>query len=85
MNLRILHGVGAIIVVLQSAAWYMVWSLKKKGWMLATALGQWVTAVALGLLVREPVLYLGVCTAALFLLFAGPGFILYRDAKRAGA
>lgn len=75
----------AIIFVLQSAAWYMAWSLKKKGWMLATALGQWVTAVALGLLVREPVLYLGVCTAALFLLFAGPGWILYRDAKRAGA
>lgn len=75
----------AIIFVLQSAAWYMVWCLKKKGWMLATALGQWVTAVALGLLVREPVLYLGICTAALFLLFAGPGVILYRDAKRAGA
>lgn len=75
----------AIIFVLQSAAWYMVWSLKKKGWMLATSLGQWVTAVALGLLVREPVLYLGVCTAALFLLFAGPGWMLYRDAKRAGA
>lgn len=75
----------AIIFVLQSAAWYMAWSLKKKNWMLATSLGQWVTAVALGLSVREPVLYLAICTAALFLLFAGPGWILYRDAKRAGA
>ena len=75
----------AVIFVLQSAAWYMAWSLKKKGWMLATALGQWVTAVALGLLVREPALYLGVCTVALFLFFAGPGFMLYREAKRAGA
>lgn len=73
----------AVIFCLQSAAWYMAWNLKKKGWMLATAIGQWATAVALGLSVREPVLYLGICTAALFLLFAGPGWILYRDAKRA--
>jgi hypothetical protein len=73
----------AVIFCLQSAAWYMAWCLKKKGWMLATAIGQWSTAVALGLSVREPVLYLGICTAALFLLFAGPGWILYRDAKRA--
>lgn len=75
----------AVIFCLQSAAWFMAWNLKKKGWMLATSIGQWITAVALGLLVREPVLYLGVCTAALFLLFAGPGWILYRDAKRAEA
>jgi hypothetical protein len=39
--------------------------------------------VALGLLVRQPLAYLGVCTVALFLLFALPGWILYRDAKAA--
>ena len=71
----------AIVFALQAAAWYMAWTLKKKGWMLATALGGWVTAVALGLLVREPVWYLGVCTIALFALFALPGWILFRDAK----
>lgn len=73
----------AVIFCLQSAAWYMAWSLKKKGWMLATSLGGWVTAVALGLLVRDPLLYLGVCTAALFALFAGPGWIMWRDARSA--
>lgn len=73
----------AVIFCLQSAAWYMAWSLKKKGWMLATSLGGWATAVALGLLVREPMLYLGVCTVALFALFAGPGWIMWRDARAA--
>lgn len=74
----------AIVFALQAAAWYVAWMLKKKGWMLAVALGGWVTAVALGLLVRQPLAYLGVCTVALFLLFALPGWILYRDARKAG-
>lgn len=71
----------AIVFALQAAAWYVAWMLKRKGWMLATALGGWVTAVALGVLVREPLAYLGVCTVALFLLFALPGLILFRDAR----
>ena len=71
----------AVIFCLQSAAWFMAWSLKKKPWMLATSIGGWVTAVALGLLVREPDWYLAVCTAALFLLFAGPGWIMFREAR----
>ncbi|KQY80423.1 hypothetical protein [Brevundimonas sp. Root1423] len=71
----------AIVFALQAAAWYMAWTLKRRGWMLATALGGWVTAVALGVLVREPLWYLGVCTVALFLLFALPGWIMFRDAR----
>lgn len=71
----------AIVFALQAAAWYMAWMLKRRGWMLATALGGWVTAVALGLLVRQPMWYLGVCTVALFALFALPGWIMYRDAR----
>lgn len=73
----------AIVFALQAAAWYMAWMLKRKGWMLATALGGWATAVALGVLVREPLWYLGVCTVALFLLFALPGWVMYRDARGA--
>ncbi|QBX36870.1 hypothetical protein E4M02_04500 [Brevundimonas sp. S30B] len=74
----------AMVFGLQSAAWIMAWSLKRKGWMLATALGGWGAAVALGLLVREPLAYLLVCTAALFALFAAPGWIMFRDARRTG-
>lgn len=71
----------AIVFALQAAAWYMAWTLKRKGWMLATALGGWATAVALGVLVREPIWYLAVCTVALFALFALPGWIMFRDAR----
>ena len=71
----------AIVFALQAAAWYVAWILKRKGWMLATALGGWATAVALGVLVREPVWYLAVCTVALFALFALPGWIMFRDAR----
>jgi hypothetical protein len=71
----------AIVFALQAAAWYVAWMLKRKGWMLATALGGWVAAVALGVLVRQPIAYLGVCTVALFLLFALPGWALFRDAR----
>ncbi|MOA41048.1 hypothetical protein D3C78_1629770 [compost metagenome] len=71
----------AIVFALQAAAWYVAWVLKKKAWMLAVSLGGWVTAVALGVLVRQPVAYLGVCTLALFLLFALPGWMLFRDAR----
>lgn len=75
----------AVIFCLQSAAWFMAWSLKKTPWMLATSIGGWCTAVALGLLVRQPDWYLAVCTAALFLLFAGPGWIMFRQARKVGA
>lgn len=73
----------AIIFALQSAAWYVAWSLRKKLWMLLMSLGGWLTAVALGLLVREPAAYLMVCTLALFGLFALPGWIMLRGALRA--
>lgn len=71
----------AIVFALQAAAWYVAWTLKRKGWMLATSLGGWLVAVALGVLVRQPVMYLGVCTIALFLLFALPGWLMFRDAR----
>lgn len=71
----------AIVFALQAAAWLMAWTLRKKLWMLITALGGWATAVALGLLVRDPVLYLYVCTVALFLFFALPGWIMFRAAR----
>jgi hypothetical protein len=73
----------AIIFALQSAAWFVAWRLKKQTWMGVTSAGHWATAVALGLLVRHSEVYLYVCTAALFLLFALPGWIMVRDARAA--
>lgn len=74
----------AMVFAVQAAAWWVAWSLRKSPWMLATSIGGWVTAVALGLLVREPIAYLAVCTAALFGLFAAPGWIMLHGALKAG-
>lgn len=71
----------AVVFGLQAAVWSVAWVLKKKVWMLATSVGGWLTTVALGLLVRQPDLYLYVCTAALFLLFALPGWIMLRETQ----
>lgn len=74
----------AMVFAVQAAAWWVAWSLRKSPWMLATSIGGWATAVALGLLVREPIPYLAVCTAALFGLFAAPGWIMLHGALKAG-
>ena len=71
----------AVVFGLQSAAWYVAWSLRKKLWMLATSIFGWLTAVGLGLTVREPTLYLMICTTALFLFFALPGWIMVRQTR----
>lgn len=73
----------AMVFAVQAAAWWVAWSLRKSPWMLATSIGGWVTAVGLGLLVREPIAYLAVCTAALFGLFAAPGWIMLHGALKA--
>lgn len=73
----------AVVFAFQGAVWFMIWQLKRKAWMGFTALGGWLTAVSLGLLVHDTTAYLGVCTAALFLLFALPGWIMLRDARAA--
>ena len=70
----------AMVFAVQAAAWWV----RKAPWMLATSIGGWVTAVALGLLVREPIAYLAVCTAALFGLFAAPGWVMLHGALKAG-
>lgn len=75
----------AMVFAIQAAAWFVAWSLRRRLWMLATGLGGWATAIALGMLVREPLVYLYVCTAALFLLFALPGWIMLSGALRARA
>lgn len=75
----------AVVFGLQAAVWSVAWVLKRKVWMLATSAGGWLTTVALGLLVRQPDLYLYVCTAALFLLFALPGWIMLREAQSKAA
>jgi len=71
----------SVVFAVQAAAWFVAWQLRRRTWMLLTALGGIATSIALGQLVENGFLYLCVCTAALFLLFALPGWIMIRDAR----
>ncbi|RZJ40264.1 MAG: hypothetical protein EON87_18430 [Brevundimonas sp.] len=71
----------SVVFAVQGAAWFVAWQLRRRTWMLLTALGGIATSIALGQLVQNGFLYLCVCTAALFLLFAVPGWIMIRDAR----
>lgn len=70
----------AVVFAVQGSAWFIAWQLKRQVWMLLTSIGGLITSVALGLLIHDNFAYLCVCTAALFLLFALPGWIMIRDA-----
>lgn len=70
----------AVVFAVQGAAWYVAWQMKRHNWMLMTAIGGLATSVALGLLIENGLAYLCVCTAALFGLFALPGWIMVRNA-----
>lgn len=71
----------AVVFAVQGAVWFIAWQLKRRTWMMFTSIGGLLTSVALGLLVENGLAYLGVCTAALFGLFALPGWIMVRDAR----
>ena len=75
---RTVLGVTIAVVLIACATFFIPDWVRQIG-LLSMAIG----SVALGLLVREPLAYLLVATAALFLLFAGPGWIITREALKA--
>lgn len=71
----------AVVFALQGAVWYVAHILKRRPWMLWTAIGWLVASVALGLLIAHPVAYLAACSASLIVLMAWPGWIMVREAR----
>lgn len=69
------------VFVLQGAAWYVGFLMRRRAWMAWTALGWFASGIALGLLLHNLVAYLAVCAAALFLCMALPGWIMIRQAR----
>jgi hypothetical protein len=67
------------VFILQGAAWYVAFLIRRKGWMALTALGWFASGIALGLLLHNITAYLAVCAAALFLCMALPGWIMIRQ------
>lgn len=75
----------ATVFVLQGAAWYVAWLMRRKGWMLLVALGWFASGTALGLILdRNITAYLAICAAALFGCMALPGWIMMRQSRAEG-
>lgn len=75
----------AVVFVLQGAAWYVVFMLRKRLWMLVVAAGWLVSGVAMGLLIERSDLYLLVASFGLFAWMMVPGYAMMRQAMRAAA
>ena len=72
----------ATVFILQGAAWWVAWLMRRRTWMLLTALGWFASGTALGLILqRNMTAYLAICGAALFLCMALPGWIMVRQAR----
>lgn len=72
----------ATVFILQAAAWWVAWLIRRKPWMALTALGWFASGIALGLILnRNVTAYLAICCAALFLCMALPGWIMMRQSR----
>ena len=69
------------VFILQGAAWYVAFLMRRKAWMALTALGWFASGIALGLLLHNITAYLAVCCAALLLCMALPGWIMIRQSR----
>ena len=72
----------AVVFVLQGAVWYVVFTLRKRPWMMLVAAGWLVSGVALGMLIERPDLYLLVASLGLFAWMMAPGYVMMRQAMR---
>jgi hypothetical protein len=72
----------AAVFVLQGAAWYVAYLMRRKVWMAWTGLGWFAAGTALGLILDRSIAgYLAVCAATLFLCMALPGWIMLRQRR----
>lgn len=68
---------GAVAYALQGTGWMIAYNLRREAWMIATAIGWFAAAVAMGLLIGSAT-YALVAGLALMLLMVGPGLIMMR-------
>ena len=67
----------AVVFAVLGGAWYAAWQLRKKLWMLGTALG-WLVSAALMGLTRGQAVYVIICGLCLFLFLMLPGIAMAR-------
>jgi len=71
----------AVICALQGGAWYVVYMIRRKFWLLVVAGGWFMAAAALGFVIPDLKLYLPVLAGTLIGLMAVPGYIIWRLTK----
>ena len=69
---------GAVVYALQGCGWLTAYSLRKELWMAVTAAGWFAAAIAMGLLIADPLTYALVAAVSLTVLMVGPGLIMMR-------
>ncbi len=70
----------AVVYALQGGAWFATWTLRRRAWMLLTALGYFGFAIAMGLTIGKEV-YILFAGAGLLLCMVAPGLIMMRQAR----
>jgi hypothetical protein len=76
---------GAVVFVLQGAAWFVAFRLLRRTWMLVVALGWMASAVAMGFAIGALNIhaYIAIAVFDVFALMALPGAIIVRGASKA--
>lgn len=72
-----------IVFTLQGAGWLVAYTLRRRLWLLAVALGWFATAILLGFLIGSIPEFVLVCALSLWLFMALPGYVMMQLAKRA--
>jgi hypothetical protein len=73
---------GCIVFALQGAGWLVAYTLRRRIWLLAVALGWFGSAILAGFLIGTETFVL-ICALALLLFMALPGYVMMQLAKRA--
>jgi hypothetical protein len=68
-----------VTAALQGACWYVAYMIRKRLWLGAVSAGWFLTAMALGFLIRDVANYLLLLGLALFVLMVAPGYAMTRQ------
>ncbi|MFN3229611.1 MAG: hypothetical protein ACK41P_07155 [Asticcacaulis sp.] len=72
-----------MVCIVQGSVWYIAAMIRRKLWLGIVSAGWFLCALGTGLTLRHLDLYILIMAAALFLLMALPGWIMYRQPKEA--
>jgi hypothetical protein len=72
------------VFVLQGAAWLVVWTLRRRGWLAMVALGWFATAIGMAIEVRSIAYYVIFAGVGIWACMALPGWVMIRLARKVG-